>query len=77
MARIIREATPEHQQAIIRHVVEKVTIEAGKVVGIAVRLEARPFFDDFGTAVVMAPPDGLEPPRDKAPDRLAWYATRS
>ena len=62
MGRIIRDATPEHAQAIIRHIVERVTIEAGEVIGIAVRMEARPFFGDYGTAVVMAPPDGLEPP---------------
>jgi hypothetical protein len=62
MARIIRDADPEDQQAIIRHIVDRVTIEAGQVVGITVRLEARPFFDDLGDRMAMAPPDGLEPP---------------
>jgi DNA invertase Pin-like site-specific DNA recombinase len=62
MAQIIREASPEHAQEIIRHIVEKVTIESGQVVGITVRLEARPFFDDLGDRMAMAPPDGLEPP---------------
>ena len=62
MGRILQDATPEHAEALLRHIVERVTIEAGKVVGIAVRMEARPFFGDYGTAVVMAPPDGLEPP---------------
>ncbi len=53
---------PEHQQAIIRHIVERVTIADGRVVNVKVRPEARPFFDDYPTAVVMAPPDGLKPP---------------
>jgi hypothetical protein len=62
MARIIRDASPEHAQEIIRHIVERVTIEDGKVAGITVRIEARPFFDDLGDRMAMAPPDGLEPP---------------
>jgi hypothetical protein len=62
MAEIIREATPEHAQGIIRHIVERVTVEARDVVGITVRLEARPFFADLGERMAMAPPDGLEPP---------------
>ncbi len=74
MARIIRDAYPEHQQAIIRHIVEHVTIVAGQVIGITVQLEARPFFDDLSHRMAMAPPDGLEPPRSKASDPLDWYA---
>ncbi len=61
MAQILEEAEPEHQRAIIRHIVERMAIEDGEVVGIAVRLEARPFFEDDGS-MVLAPPDGLEPP---------------
>gem|GEM_PF-3961753 len=48
----------EHQQAIVRHIVERVEIQDGVVVGIDTRPEARPFFE--GMAV--APPDGFEPP---------------
>ena len=62
MGAILCFATPEHAHALVRPIVERVTIEAGEVVGIAIRMEARPFFADFGSAVVMAPPDGLEPP---------------
>ena len=62
MATVIRDATLEHQHAIVRHVVESVAIVGGEVVGITMRAEARPFFADYGTAVVEAPPDGLEPP---------------
>ena len=62
MARIIRETTAEHQRAIVQHIVESVEIHAGEVVGIAVRPKCDPFFGSYGTAVVMAPPDGLEPP---------------
>jgi DNA invertase Pin-like site-specific DNA recombinase len=62
MAQKIRGASPQRAQEIIRHIVERVTIEDGQVVGIAVRLEARPFFDDLGDRMAMAPPDGFEPP---------------
>ena len=62
MAQIIRDAPPEQAQSIIRHIVERVTIEGGQVAGINVRLEARPFFEDLGDRMAMAPPDGLEPP---------------
>jgi hypothetical protein len=62
MAQIIRDASPEHAQEIVRHIVERVTVEDGQVVGITVRLEARPFFDDLGDRMAMAPPDGFEPP---------------
>jgi hypothetical protein len=59
MGDVIRAAEPGRQQAIVRHIVEGVEIAGGAVVGIAVRLEARPFFADF-PAVVEAPPDGSE-----------------
>jgi hypothetical protein len=62
MATVIRETSVEHQQAIVRHIVESVEVDGGEVVGISVRAEARPFFADYGRAVVEAPPDGLEPP---------------
>ena len=61
-ATIVRDTTPEHQQAIIRHIVERVVIADRQVVSISVRPEARPFFGDYPAAVVMAPPDGLQPP---------------
>ena len=54
MGKVIRETSPEHQQAIVRHIVERVEIQDGVVVGIDTRPEARPFFE--GMAV--APPDG-------------------
>jgi hypothetical protein len=38
--------------------VERVTIAGREVVGIKVRPEARPFFEDYPAAVVLAPPDG-------------------
>ena len=58
VATIIRETTPEHQTALIRHIVERVTVTDGAVTGIELRPEARPFY----AGLVMAPPDGLEPP---------------
>ena len=57
MGKVIRETSPEHQQAIVRHIVERVDIQDGVVVGVDTRPEARPFFE--GMAV--APPDGREP----------------
>lgn len=58
IATIIRETTPEHQTALIKHIVERVTVTDGQVTGIELRPEARPFY----AGSVMAPPDGLEPP---------------
>ena len=58
-AEIVRETTSDHRQRIIRHIVERVVIDGGDVVEIAVRLEARPFFADYPAAVAKAPPDGL------------------
>lgn len=54
IATIIRETTPEHQTALIRHIVERVTVTDGEVTGIELRPEARP----FDASLVMAPPDG-------------------
>jgi hypothetical protein len=62
MADTTRNAMPEHQCAIIRHVVEKAVIADGEVIALYVRAEAKPLVDDFPAAVVMAPPDGLERP---------------
>ena len=70
MGKVIRETSPEHQQAIVRHIVERVVIQDGVVVGIDTRPEARPFFE--GMAV--APPDGLGGSESKPSDPLAWYA---
>ena len=46
-AEVVRETTPEHQRAIVAYIVDRVTITDRKVAGIAVRLEARPFFSDL------------------------------
>jgi hypothetical protein len=54
--------------------VERVTIEDGKVIGIAVQLEARPFFDDLGDGLAMAPPDGLWGSPSDSGTGLEWYA---
>ena len=58
IATIIRETTPEHQSALARHIVDRVTVADGKVSAIELRPEARPFY----TGLVMVPPDGFEPP---------------
>jgi hypothetical protein len=62
MARNIRNASAEQAQAIMRRIVERVVIEDGEVVAIDIRLEARPYFDDLGDEMAVAPPDGFEPP---------------
>jgi site-specific DNA recombinase len=62
MGEIIEKADPERQRAILRHVLERVEIAAGEVAGITVRLEARPFFEDWPAAVVVVPLEGIEPP---------------
>ena len=62
MAATLRESAPEYKAQIVRHIDERVVIEDGHVVDIAVRLEARPFFDDLRSRALLAPPDGLEPP---------------
>lgn len=46
-ADIISETAPEHQRAIIAHIVERVTIGDRAVTEVRVRLEARPFFTDY------------------------------
>ena len=73
MADTIRSVVPADQRAIFRHIVERVEIAGGQVVGIAVRAEAKPFFEDYGTAVVAAPPDGQEGTTVRSRDPLAWY----
>lgn len=55
MATILRETTPEHQTRLMQHIVERVTVTAGSVSEITVRMEARPFFADMA----MAPPESL------------------
>ena len=62
MTQIIQDASDAVAKDIIRHIVERVVVEGGRVVGILVRDEARPFFDEMGDRMAMAPPDGLEPP---------------
>lgn len=47
LSEIIRDTTPEHQRAIVGHIVEAVTIADREVSDIIVRLEAKPFFSDF------------------------------
>ena len=60
IATIIRETTPEHPTALIKHIVERVTITDGEVTDIGLLSEGgRQLFDDYpAAAVVMAPPDG-------------------
>jgi hypothetical protein len=50
-----------------------VIIEDREVVSVTVRPEARPFFGDIPTAVVMAPPDGREASTASLDERLAAY----
>ena len=59
---LIRRTAPEHQAALIRHIIERVVIEAGEVRDIEPRLEARPFFAAMRDRMAMAPPEGFEPP---------------
>ena len=59
---LIQRTAPEHQAALIRHIVERVVIEAGEVRDIEPRLEARPFFAGMRDRMAMAPPEGFEPP---------------
>lgn len=49
------------QASIVRHVVERVTIENGEVRDIRIRLEAQSFSADTEGGLAVAPPDGLEP----------------
>jgi hypothetical protein len=58
IATIIREATLVHQSALVKHIVERVTIKGGEVEDIALRPEARPFY----AGLVVAPPDGRRAP---------------
>jgi hypothetical protein len=62
LANSLRDAGPEQQAAIVRHIVERVVVEDGEFSAIHVSLEARPFFADFAAGMAVAPPDGLEPP---------------
>ena len=48
IAQIIRETTSEHQGALVRHIVETVTVKGGEVVNVCLRTEARPFYAEFG-----------------------------
>ncbi len=74
-AAIIEGTTPDHQRAIVAHIVDRVTVHEQRVVGVEVRLEARPFFTDYPAAVVMAPPDGRRPSIATAlTERLLAYA---
>ena len=58
LAETLRHAEPEHQGRLIRHIVERVTVAAGEVTEVLVRMEARPFFADMA----MAPPERFELP---------------
>ena len=48
IATVLKETTPEHQGALVRHIVERVTIQGGNVADITLRPEARPFYSEFG-----------------------------
>jgi DNA invertase Pin-like site-specific DNA recombinase len=54
---ILRETTPEHQGALIRHIVESVTLADGTDPSITLRPEARPFY-----SAAVAPPERFELP---------------
>ena len=69
IATIIRETTPEHQTALIKHILERVTVTDGEVTGIELRPEARPFY----AGLLMAPPDGRGARAAKPEDMLAAY----
>ncbi len=58
LAETLRHAAPEHQARLIAHIVERVTVAAGEVAEVRVRMEARPFFADMA----MAPPERFELP---------------
>ena len=69
IATIIRETTPEHQTALIKHIVECVTITDGEVTDIGLRPEARPFY----AGLVMAPRTDSSP---QQPRRLPGLLPR-
>jgi hypothetical protein len=73
MAENIERATPAQRKELVQLLVERVESPDGHIVAESVAWsgQARPFF----ASVVVAPPDGLEPPSGKAPDAVAWYAT--
>ena len=50
MADVIRETSPQHQQAIVRNIVERVEVRGREVISIEPRSEARPFFDGMAVA---------------------------
>jgi hypothetical protein len=58
----LRRTAPEQQAALIRHIVERVVIEAGEYTDIEPRLEARPFYASMREGMAMVPPEGFEPP---------------
>ena len=59
---LLRATPPDHQGALIRHIVERVVIDSGDVRDIEPRLEALPFFAAMRSGMAMAPPEGFEPP---------------
>ena len=69
-ADVIRATTPEHQGAIIRHIVERVILGAGEVRDVHIRMEAAPFFAGIRDGMAVAPPEGFEP---AIPERLDAY----
>lgn len=70
MGEILRSTDREHQRAILRRVLERVDIAGGQVVGITVRLDLRPFFEDYPAEMVRVPLEG----RRDLTTRLAAYA---
>jgi hypothetical protein len=54
-------ATPEQLRELVRLVVDRVTTRGGRAAEIELKPAARPFFAS-GPNLLMAPPDGLEPP---------------
>jgi hypothetical protein len=55
---VLERTAPEEQGALIRHIVERVIVEAAAVRDIEPRMEARPFFAAMRDRMAMAPPEG-------------------
>jgi hypothetical protein len=61
LGRALDAASPEQVRELIRMLVERVTTSAGEVSDIEIVPAARPFFA-ARESLLMAPPDGFEPP---------------
>jgi hypothetical protein len=73
LAAAIEVASPERLRELIRMLVVRVTTADRAVASIQIVPAMQPFFGPE-PASLGAPPDGLQPPRNKASDPLDWYA---